>query len=184
MNGRTVGSVNSTVRHPGMTIDEINQLLLSWRIPSYSARYRIFQLKRKWWPLVGGIRVLRARQIAVLKAIRSLPWKVYLVNNDNPSDWEMDGPWIEATENTWVIPKKQSSDILLCGYLSPGCWGVYLSLEPYPSDILPSIFDAPVNEISSFLQSNSIPVMLEANHENAEWRIALEPAVVPMVNVA
>ena len=167
-----------------MTIPQINQLLLSWGIPSFSTRCQIYQLKRKWWPSIGQNRLLLERQIDILNAIRLLPWEIFLVSAENPNEWELDGPWIEAAENTWIIPAKQSTDTLFNGYLASGRWVLYLAPQALPNDAILNLLSAPVEDVCGFLQSNSIPAMVQALQENSKWRIALEPAVVPMVAVA
>ena len=153
-------------------------------MPRLSPHDHVYELCRNTWiPFIGTDRLHR-RQIEILKAVRALPWTVYLDYEENPKKWDLDGTWIHKGATTWLVPRDHSSSDLLGGYLGPGGWSMYLSSYPLEGTKIPSFFDILPQELCEFTRSHSIPVLIQAHNDNSEWRIALEPAVVPMTNVA
>lgn len=158
-------------------------MLSAWRTPKLSSRHPVYELRKRLWPPLRRTRELHWRQVELLRATRLLPWKTYLACDEDPHEWELTGPWIHAGAHTWIIPHQQSSESLLEGYLAAGGWTVYLAPYALQGANVPSLFDAP-EEVCEYLRSHGVPVMIQAFHDNSEWRVALEPAVVPAMAAA
>ena len=167
-----------------MSIDAIHHLLNAWNMPRLSAQEHVYDLrKHTWLPFVGGAR-LHERQIEILRRIRELPWTVYLGCDEDPHDWELTGHWTQEGPHTWVMPRDHGSAELLEGYLAAGGWSIYLASYPLAVTEMPNIFDMRAAEICAFTRAHSMPVLVQAFYDNAEWRVALEPAVVPAAAAA
>lgn len=167
-----------------MSIESVHQLLNAWKMPRLSTGNHVFELSRNTWlPLIHAAR-LHDRQIEVLRIVRALPWNVYLDYDESPEDWELVGHWIHEGENTWIVPREQTSEILLDGYLAPGGWSMYISSYPLVGSRIPGMFESSPEEICEFVRNHSIPILVQAHLDNSEWRIVIEPAVVPVTNAA
>jgi hypothetical protein len=44
---------------------------------------------------------------------------------------------------------------------------------------LPNVFHGPPDETVAFVESHGIPVLIDAWHDNDEWRVVVEPSAVP-----
>ena len=116
--------------------------------------------------------------------VRTESWTPYIYYDEDPKDWELTGSWIQCGANTWTIPQEQSSSDLLDGFLNPGGWTIYLASFPLTGVPIPDFFHINASDAADFIRSHSIPALIQAFFDNSEWRIALEPAVEPMVNAA
>ncbi len=111
--------------------------------------------------------------------MRALPWNAYLVYSENPHDWELPGTWILAARDTWTVPRHVDDGRLLDQFLHPGNWCLYLAAHALAPELLPNLFDAPAAEAVASVASHGIPVLLDAWHDNDEWRVVVEPSAVP-----
>ena len=120
----------------------------------------------------------------MLAAIRALPWTPFLRTIESPRDHGLTGSWQLAARETWVIPMDENSPDLLAMFLFLGGWPLYLAVDPIPHRSLPDCFRTPPLELSDFVESHGIPVLVEAYHDNNPWRLVVEPAAVPGVVAA
>jgi hypothetical protein len=120
----------------------------------------------------------------VLDAIRALPWAPFLRTAEVPRDHGLSGAWQLAARETWLLPADENSPELLAKLLSPGDWTLYLAVDPVPPTSLPDCFGSTPLELSAFVESHGIPVLVEAYHHNNPWRLVVEPAAVPGVVAA
>jgi hypothetical protein len=120
----------------------------------------------------------------VLDAIRALPWTPFLRTAEAPRDHGLTGSWQLAARETWVIPTDENSPDLLAMFLFLGEWKLYLAVDPVPPGSLPDCFRSPPLELSAFVESRGIPVLVEAYRDNNPWRLVVEPAAVPSVVAA
>jgi hypothetical protein len=120
----------------------------------------------------------------VLAAIRALPWTPFLRTVESPREHGLTGSWQLAARETWVIPTDENSPDLLATFLLPGGWTLYLAVDPIPPTSLPDCFRTPPLELSDFVESHGIPVLVEAYRDNNPWRLVVAPAAVPGVVAA
>jgi hypothetical protein len=120
----------------------------------------------------------------VLGAIRALPWSPFLRTAEVPRNHGLTGSWQLAARQTWVVPVDENSPDLLEKLLFPGEWILYLAVDPVPPTSLPDCFQRPPLELSLFVESHGIPVLVQAFRDNNPWRLVVEPAAVPGVVAA
>ena len=166
-----------------MTLDEVHKLLVAWKAPKLSQHFHVYELRRKLWPPIIRTTRLHQQQSELLRAVRALPWQVFLAYDEKPGDWDAEGKWLRVARDTWLMPPEVKSQALLDRYLSPGGWTVYLAEVPI-TEVVPYMFERTPKEICEFVRSRGIPVLIQAHWDNSEWLVALEPAVVPMARVA
>lgn len=139
----------------------------------------VYELRRPLWPPLFRTLELHKRQLEILETIRALPWKIYLHGPEDPSEWELPGPWVDAEPRTWALPPAVATQALLEGPLGCGAWQVYLGAHALAPDLLPDLFRGDLLEAVSFSESHSIPLLVDAWHDNSEWRVLLQPSAVP-----
>jgi hypothetical protein len=118
-------------------------------------------------------------QSRILGAIRTLPWSSFLRTAEVPREHGLTGSWQLAARDTWVVPVDEHSPDLLEKLLFPGEWTLYLAVDPIPPTSLPDCFRIPPHELSDFVESRGIPVLVQAFRDNNPWRLVIEPAAVP-----
>jgi len=101
-----------------------------------------------------------------------------------PRPREITGSWQLAARETWLLPADENSPDLLEKLLFLGDWTLYLAVDPVPPTSLPDCFQSTPLELSDFVESHGIPVLVEAYHDNNPWRLVVEPAAVPGVVAA
>ena len=84
-----------------------------------------------------------------------------------------------TARDTWCVPHQERSADLLAETLEPGSWTLYLAPNALDPSILPDAFDGDLGELTTFVASHSVPVLLQAYRHNEEWRIVVQPAAVP-----
>ncbi len=86
---------------------------------------------------------------------------------------------MEAGPSTWVVPPAVATQAMLDGPLRPGAWQVYLGAHAMGSERLPDLFRDDLPNAVAFSETHGVPVLLDAWHDNSEWRVLLEPSAVP-----
>jgi hypothetical protein len=167
-----------------MTLDEIHKLLNSWNTPRVSAEKQVYDLRSKIWPPFVRRTRLHEHQVELIRAVRSLGWHVYLEYEHDPHEWDAKTSWSKSGANTWTVPPGPESEVLLDGYLAPGGWSLYLAPSPLANASVPFLFDLTADEISAFQCAHSMPVLVQAEFDNSEWFVALEPAAIPTMKAA
>ena len=89
------------------------------------------------------------------------------------------GTTVRTERDTWCVPHQERSADLLAETLEPGSWTLYLAPNALDPSILPDAFDGDLGELTTFVASHSVPVLLQAYRHNEEWRIVVQPAAVP-----
>ena len=161
-----------------MSLEALHRVLEASGARRLSRGLPVYGLRKALWPPFGRALALHESQVAVMEAVCALPWQAFLRYAENPRDWEL-GTWPQAARNTWQLPPHETARHLLEGFLEPGGWTLYLA--PYAVDpgLLPDTFRADLAELASFVEGQGIPVLLDAWHDNSEWRIVVDPAAVP-----
>lgn len=149
-----------------------------------STAYPVWELARPRFPFSRRARRFHETQARVLVAIRALPWTPFLRTAQAPRDRGLTGSWQLAARETWVIPIDENSADLLAKLLFLGGWTLYLAADPVPPRSLPDCFRTPPLELSDFVESHGIPVLVEAYRDNNPWRLVVAPAAVPGVVAA
>jgi hypothetical protein len=132
----------------------------------------VFALRKTLWPPFRRSDLLHERQASILDAVRSLPWSVFLHGVRASSAWP------RTARDTWCVPTQERAADLLAGVLEPGRWTLYLAPHALDPSVLPDAFGGDLGELTDFVASHSVPVLLEAYRANEEWRIVVEPAAV------
>ena len=167
-----------------MTIERLHRLLETYGARRLSQLYSIYELRRALWPPFFRTVQLHKRQLEFLDAVRSLPWQAFVHTGEDPAEWSSGVAWVRASHDTWVIPLELSSELLLDGVLAPGAWQLYLGANSVDPGPLPDLFRSNLDDICEFVAGHSIPVLIDAWHDNSEWRVVLEPSAVPAVAAA
>jgi len=84
-----------------------------------------------------------------------------------------------AARDTWTVPRSEDGTRLLDDFLHLGNWNLYLAAYPVAPERLPNVFHGPPDETVAFVESHGIPVLIDAWHDNDEWRVVVEPSAVP-----
>ena len=161
-----------------MSLEALHRVLEASGARRLSRGLPVYGLRRALWPPFGRVEALRERQVAVMEAVRALPWQAFLRCARDPRTCDLSA-WPRAARDTWLVPPRETARHLLEGLLEPGSWTLYLA--PYAIDptLLPDTFRAELSEVARFVEGHGIPVLLDAWHENSEWRIVVDPAAVP-----
>ena len=146
--------------------------------------YPVWELARPRFPFSRRARRFPEIQTRVLDAIRALPWAPFLRMAEAPREHGLSGSWQLAARETWLLPADENSPDLLEKLLFLGDWTLYLAVDPVPPTSLPDCFWSTPLELSGFVESHGIPVLVEAYHHNNPWRLVVEPAAVPGVVAA
>jgi hypothetical protein len=172
------------IRDSPVTLAQLNQLLDSVGAHPLSTAYPVWELARPRFPFSRRARRFSEVQARILDAIRALPWAPFLRTAEAPRDRGLIGAWQLAARETWLLPADESSPDLLEKFLSLGDWTLYLAVDPVPPTSLPDCFQSTPLELSNFVESHGIPVLVEAHLDNNPWRLVVEPAAVPGVVAA
>lgn len=146
--------------------------------------YPVWELARPRFPFSRRARRFPEIQTRVLDAIRALPWAPFLRTAELPRDRGLSGSWQLTARETWLLPADENSPDLLEKLLFLGDWTLYLAVDPVSPTSLPDCFSSTPLELSAFVESHGIPVLVEAYHHNDPWRLVVEPAAVPGVVAA
>jgi hypothetical protein len=169
------------IRDAPVTLAQLGQLLESVGAHPLSAAYPVWELARPRIPFSRRARRFSEAQPRVLDAIRALPWVPFLRTAEAPREHGLTGSWQLAARETWLLPADENSGELLGKLLFLGDWTLYLAVDPVPATSLPDCFRSTPFELSSFVESHGIPVLVEAFHDNNPWRLVVELAAVPGV---
>jgi hypothetical protein len=162
-----------------VTLAQLNQLLDSVGAHPVSTAYPVWELARPRFPFSRRARRFSEAQSRVLEAIRALPWPPFLRTAEAPRDHGLTGSWQLAARETWLLPADENTPDLLGKFLFLGDWTLYLALDPVPPMSLPDCFESAPVELSGFVETHGIPVLVGAYHDNNPWRLVVEPAAVP-----
>ncbi len=149
-----------------MTGQELAQLLIEGGAVPVPGKATMFQL--------GDNADLQAR---VFEAVRSMSGTVYLLPSDDPSEDYPAWSWEHADVGTWVLPPEATLEALFRGPLNVGAWRIYVAEEPAPAEDAPDLFRGPTIAALDFLERYGARVVLDAWHDNSEWRVAVELSV-------
>lgn len=166
-----------------MSLEALHRVLEASGARRLSRGLPVYELRKARWPLFGRAGALHERQVSVMEAVRALPWQAFLAYGENPRDWEL-GAWPQAARGTWQVPPHETARHLLESFLEPGNWSLYLAPYAIDPDLLPDTFRADLGEVARFVEGHGIPVLLDAWHDNDEWRIVVDPAAVPELAAA
>lgn len=167
-----------------MTLARIQALLEAGGARRSSIAHPIYELSRPFSPFGRRSREFSIFQAEVLDSVRALPWPKFLAYAEDPQDWEMPGFWRPAGEATWTPPAELSSLSLLDAYLEPGGWKFYLAPSGIEPAWLPDSYRSQLDDVVRFSMSHRMPVLVDAWHDNTEWRVLVEPSAVPGASAA
>lgn len=112
---------------------------------------------------------------ALLSLIRGFEGTCFLLPSDDPVHEAPEFTWEHADAGTWVLPDNAPSEALLGGVFLPGAWRIYVSDKPAPAEDAPDLFRGPSIAALDFLERYGVSVVLDAWHDNAQWRVAFLP---------
>ena len=159
-----------------MTLEELHGVLELASNRRLSSTYPLYELRRSPRSLLGIVAPLQRRQLMVLDAVRTLPWSPYL---HYPNRRAALRGFQHAAELTWSVPAPLPSQSFLDAPLSSGSWQLYLGAAPVVPTRIPSLFTDRLPDIFSGIESNAIPVLVQAAPGNHEWRVVVQPSAVP-----
>ena len=113
--------------------------------------------------------------IELLSNVRAFEGVTYLLPSDDPQQDAPQYAWEHAESGTWIMPDDVPADALLNGLLGPGAWRVYVAAKPAPVEDAPDLFRGPTIAALDFLERYGASVVVDAWHDNAEWRVAFLP---------
>ena len=160
-----------------MTFEQLHHLVASVADRRLSPAYPAYELRGGFWPFSGRSRSLDERQCRVLVALRQLGWPVFLHTSEVPMDAELPGSWGHAARETFSVPREVESRRLLDSLLLPGNWQLYLASEAVDPSSLPDLFRGSLADAFAIVEGLGVPALVDAFHDNTEWRILLQPAV-------
>ena len=161
-----------------MSLEALHRVLEASGARRLSRGLPVYGLRRALWPPFGRSEALHERQVALMEAVRALPWQAFLRCSRDPRACDLTA-WPRAARDTWLVPPHETARHLLAGLLEPGSWTLYLAPYAIDSSLLPDTFRAELSEVARFVEGHGIPVLLDAWHDNSEWRIVVDPAAVP-----
>lgn len=159
-----------------MTLEELHRVLELASNRRLSSAYPLYELRRSLLSVLGIIAPLDRRQLMVLDAARSLPWSSYL---HLPARRALLHGFQYAAELTWSVPAPLPSQVFLDAPLSSGGWKLYLGATAVFPTRIPSLYDDPFPDIFESIESNAIPVLVDAAPGNRDWRVVVQPSAVP-----
>ena len=136
----------------------------------------MYELRGGFLPFSRRSRSLDERQRRVLAAIRELGWPVFLCISESPPLEELPGSWGHAARETWAVPRDVDSSLLMDSFLYVGNWRLYAALEAVDPTALPDLFGGSLSDAFSIVEGSGIPALVDAFHDNSEWRVLLQPA--------
>jgi uncharacterized protein DUF6966 len=111
-------------------------------------------------------------QTKIMEAVRGLAGSTYLAIYEELERTDQDG-WQEVAEHTWLIPESMSSRATLENHLETGVWQMYVADSPVPETHLPDLFKFDSAEVATRLSELGVSAMIDAWHDNTEWRVAI-----------
>jgi hypothetical protein len=159
-----------------VTFEQLHHLVRSLADRRLSATYPVYELRGGFLPFLKRSRSLGERQRRVFAAVRQLGWPVFLRIAEAPPTLELPGGWARAARDTWLVPREIESSQLLETWLDPGSWQLYLATEAVDPTALPDLFRGTFADAFAVVEGMGIPALIDAFHDNAEWRVLLQPA--------
>jgi hypothetical protein len=159
-----------------LTFEQLHHLVASAADRRLSRAFPVYELRSGWLPLSRRSRTLGERQQRVLSALRALGWPVFVRISESPLGLELPGSWGHAARDTWAVPREIDSAELLGSLLTPGGWQLYVALEAVDPSALPDLFRGELAEAYTSVEALGVPGLVDAFHDNAEWRVLLQPA--------
>jgi hypothetical protein len=159
-----------------VTFEQLHHVVEAASDQRLSSAYPVYELRSGLLPFSRRSRSLAERQHRVFGALRQLGWPVCLRISESPRDAELPGKWSRAARDTWTVPREIESARLLASFLTPGGWQLYLSYEAVDPSSLPDLFRGSFAEAYAAVEGLGVPALLDAFHDNSEWRILLQPA--------
>lgn len=111
-------------------------------------------------------------QTAVMEVVRGLPGNTYVTSHEERESAEAEG-WERVAEHTWLLPPSMPSRASLHGYFETGVWQMYVAEGPVEASDLPDLFKFDSNEGAKRLAGLGITALIDAWHDNTEWRVAI-----------
>ena len=111
----------------------------------------------------------------LLSLIRGFEGICYLLPSDDPAHEAPEFTWERADVGTWILPVDASSEALMSSVFSKGAWRIYVSEKPAPAEDAPDLFRGPTIAALDFLERYGVAVVLDAWHDNTQWRVAFLP---------
>jgi hypothetical protein len=157
-----------------MSLVAIRRALLELRARRLSAEDPVWELSGPWWPFSRRARRFETVRVEILEAARALTEPLYLVIDENPQEFDVGGSWAHAQSRTWVVPEGCDLAVLGRRVLEQGDWAMYCRVEPVLPDEIPDSFRKPPAELADFAAGHSIPLLIQAFHDNDPWRLWVE----------
>ena len=109
----------------------------------------------------------------LLDIVRDFDGTPYLLPSDDPRHEAPEYDWVNPDSDTWELPEDAPSGALLDGLLADGAWRVYVAGRPAPAEDVPDLFRGPTIAALDFLERYGATVVIDAWHDNTQWRVAL-----------
>jgi len=124
-------------------------------------------------------------QTDVMEALRGLNGATYLTIYDETNYDKMelvaqrDG-WTHVDDHTWLIPDSMPTRVMMQTYLAEGAWQMYVAPAPVGAPDLPDLFKGGHASHAEAVGRLAIVALIDAWHDNAEWRVVVvQPATSP-----
>ncbi len=121
------------------------------------------------WRIDGTSREIEGLKAALLHSIceHSSPFVHY--DEAPPGDGSL-GSSEAAAPGVWRVPRG-ASGVQLMGWLYMGNWQLYLAEEPLES--IPDLCRAKSGEVTAFLRSTKVVVMIDSFHDDDHWTVGV-----------
>ncbi len=124
-------------------------------------------------------------QTDIMEALRGLGTSTYLTIYAETNYDEMElvaqrEAWTNVADHTWLIPDSMPTPVMMQAYLEQGAWQMYVAPAPVGASDLPDLFKGDHASHAEAIGRLAIVAMIDAWHDNTEWRVAVvQPAAPP-----
>ena len=154
-----------------MPLARIRRLLADGGATRLAAEHPLWELSAPWWPFGRRARRFDGIQVEILQAGSTLPGQAHLVIDESPQDYDVGGSWTHAHTRTFRIPEDCDLAVLNQRVLLLGGWAVYVAYEALDPSVIPDAFRTRPDQVATFAKAHSIPLLVQAFHDNDPWRL-------------
>lgn len=112
-------------------------------------------------------------QIDVMEALRGLAGSTFLTTHEDMELVAQRDGWKHVGEHTWMIPDSMATPVLIQAHLEAGAWQMYVGPSAVAATDLPDLFKGDQSTLSEAIAGLEIVALIDAWHDNTEWRVAV-----------
>ncbi len=162
-----------------MTFEQLHSVLASVSDRRLSPNHLVYELRPGRLPFTRRSRSLPRRQRRALSALREVGWPLFAAIDADPRELGLAGTWVQAAARTWLVPPEGATQALLERWLHDASYQLYLAREPVDAAALPDLFRRPLSDAVAWVEGHALAALLDSLHDEREWRILVQPGVVP-----